>query len=150
MIPHIYQEATKQNWSVRIERPDFEMDDAVRAGRMKNLQPMMRAGRLWISKWSGQEEELRNQFVNFGMIDQNGLVDCISRLALRIPVSTFQGHVTAEQRAMHQAAKEAGWYDRIYGEGGAAEVEQATTEYREAMPMRNSYGLRPMLGGLNG
>lgn len=150
MIPHIYNEATHQNWSVRIERPEFEMDDAVRSGRMKNLQPMMRAGRLWLSTWSGQGEELQNQFTNFGMIDSNGLVDCISRLALRIPISTFKGHVSAEDREMYKIAKENAWYGMIYGEGGAAEVEQAIETHREEPPARNSYGLRPMLGGLNG
>jgi hypothetical protein len=148
MIPHIYNEATRQNWSLRIERPEFEMDDAIRSGRMKNLQPMMRAGRLWFSTWSGQSDELQNQFTNFGMVESNGLVDVISRLALRIPIATFKGHVSEEDRVMHQVAKDNAWYSRIYGEGGAAEVE-AAIEAPEPVQAR-SYGLRPMLGGLNG
>lgn len=150
MIPHIQNEATRQNWSVRIERPEFQNDDAERIGRMKNLQPMMKAGRLWISTWAGQGEQLRSQFTHFGQISQNGLIDAISRLALRIPASTFQGHVTDEQRAMHKAAKDAGWYDRIYGEGGAAEVEESIATHTPSQQFKNSYGLRPMLGGLDG
>lgn len=151
VIPHLYNEAMRQNWSLKIDRPEFQVDDADRIGRMKNLQPMAEAGRLWISTDCSKSEELKRQFTFFRMVESNGLVDVISRLALRMPISNFKGHVSSEQRAMHREAMEHGMFDMIYGQGGAVEVEKAIQEYREEkMPSRNQYGLRPMLGGLDG
>lgn len=151
VIPHIYNEATRQNWSLRIDRPDFEADDAARKGRMENLQPMTKAGRLWVSTMAGQNDELQKQFTNFGLIEENGFPDVISRLALRIPASVFRGHVTEEQRQLHKMAAERGLWDALFGEGGSAEIQESI-EVEEQRPrsFQNSYGLRPMLGGLDG
>lgn len=149
-IPHIQNEAIQRNWSLKIDRPDFEVDDSTRIGRCKNLQPMMKAGRLWFSRGTGQQEEIKTQFTNFQLIERNGLIDCISRLALRIPASVLRGFVTSEQRAMYKLAQSQDMWDAIYGNGGAVEVEEAILAESQQRSHSNSYGLVPMLGGLDG
>jgi hypothetical protein len=151
IIPHIYNEATRQNWSLRIDRPEFESDDDARHGRMRNLQPMTKAGRLWVSTIAGQNDEVQKQFVHFGLIEENGFPDVISRLALRIPASVFRGQVTEEQRQLHRMAAERGLWDALFGDGGAAEIQESIqAEEERPQQFQNSYGLRPMLGGLDG
>lgn len=151
LIPHIYNEAARRNWSLKIDRPDFENDDAVRIGRMKQLEPMMRTGRIWFTKDSGQSDELKNQFTNFGLIGNNGLVDAMSRLALRLPISVYDSAITQERKAAMAAVKEMGVYGMIYGDGGAVQVEEAlAADQQQEQYSGNSYGMRPLLGGLDG
>lgn len=150
IIPHIRNEATRQNWFIRIERPDYEPDDAKRTGRCKQLEPLQKAGRFWVSKASGQLDEMRNQFANFGLIAQNGLVDTISRLALKWPTSVLAGEITPEQREMYKMASERSMFEVIYGKGGMVEVQQSVADAQTPAPPTNSYGLTPMLGGLDG
>ena len=150
-IVHIQNEAIRQNWSLRIDRPEYDEDDSVRKSRMLNLEPLMQAGRLWFSLESGQVEEVRNQFTNFGLIEQNGFVDCVSRLARKVSASILTGQVSAEQRAMLAASKERGIYDLIYGAGGAVQVEEAViADHHKQRSSTDTYGLTPMLGGLDG
>jgi hypothetical protein len=151
LIAHIQNEAIRQNWSLRIDRPEFQNDDSARIGRMKQLEPMMRSGRLWVAKDTGQSEEIQNQFTNFGMVEQNGLIDTISRLALRMSISILQGEITEEQKAMYEKAQSLGAWGMIYGQGGAVQMEEAIQAAKmRAMKPSNSYGLPNMLGGLDG
>jgi hypothetical protein len=118
---------------------------------MRNLQPMTKAGRLWVSTIAGQNDEVQKQFVHFGLIEENGFPDVISRLALRIPASVFRGQVTEEQRQLHRMAAERGLWDALFGDGGAAEIQESIqAEEERPQQFQNSYGLRPMLGGLDG
>lgn len=149
VIPHIQNEGTRQNWSVQIEQPEFESDDSRRKGRCRQMEPLQKAGRFWVSTGSGQYEEMKRQFTNFGLIEQNGLVDTISRLVLKWPTSVLAGEVTAEQREMYRAAAEQNMFEVIYGAGGRVEIEQALQQEQQPKAT-NSYGLTPMLGGLDG
>ncbi len=152
LIPHFHNEAAKRNVSLRIDQPDFESDDTKRKGRCEQLEPMMRAGRLWISDGiAGQKDELRNHFANFGVTEENGFPDVISRLALRIPVSVLRSMATDAQRAARQQREGQAAWDTLYAHGGADVVDHSIVEeMRRRQGTQNSYGLSPLLGGLDG
>lgn len=151
LIPHIQNEAVMKNVSVRIEQPDFEADDSKRTGRMANLEPIMKAGRLWITRGLTQRDALRLQFTNFRLVEDNGFVDVISRLASRIPVSVLRTQATEAQVTMRERARQSSAWDSIYGHGGAELVEdRLRREAKAAASQQNSYGLPNVLGGLDG
>lgn len=151
VIPHIYNEGIRRNWTVRINQPEWQMNDAERQTRCRQLQPMMKAGRLRIATNCGQNLEIQNQFENFELIPQNGFLDVISRLALRIPVSVIDREIAAETMRMHENARGREAWDTVFSNGGATVVEQAIAQATQSRKKGNSYGFKTNpLGRLNG
>ena len=151
VLPHIRNEAAHRNWSLQIQQPEFESDDTARKGRCEQIEPLMRAGRLWFSTRMGQREECHAQFVNFGVTEECGFPDVISRIATRMPLSILAGNISDSQREMREKAQKREQWESVYSHGGAAAVEDAVlARLRAQGTARNSYGLTPMLGGLDG
>jgi hypothetical protein len=150
VTPHIYNEALAQNWSIRIDHPEFEQNDAARETRCKNLQPRAKSGRLQISTEAGQQQQLKEQFVHFGLVPENGLIDCISRLANKIPASLMNREISDEQKEIHRIQQGGALWHSVFGQGGATVAEDAILTAPKATRPKNSYGLRPMMGGLDG
>ena len=155
MEAHIRNEGLRKNWSLRIQWLEFEEDDTQRIERMKSLEPQARAGRIWISTATGKQAELRRQFINFGLVVENGIVDCVSRIAARVPLSLMRQEIDDEEKEMQISRRhDLGW-QQIYGQmGGTGEVEdQVSAEelaHQAAMSRVNNLGLTDILGGLDG
>jgi hypothetical protein len=150
IIPHIYNEALAKNWSIRIDQPEFDQDDTRRNTRCSFLQPRAKSGRLQISTDAGQQQQLKEQFVHFGLVPDNGLIDCISRLANKIPASVMNRELSDEQKEIHRIQQGGAAWAAVYGQGGATVAEDAILTTPAPQNSRNSYGLRPMMGGLDG
>lgn len=148
---HIKNESYKKNVSLRIDWVPFEEDDNQRYTRMEQLEPMMRSGRLSISTACGKAQELKRQFVHFRLILENGLLDAVSRLSIKIPVSLLRQEIDAEEveaqrKRRMKLESEMAW-------GQAAMDEQAARQRLTniaGMAPRNSFGLPDVLGGLDG
>ena len=149
-IDNIKNVMARKNWSAQIEVKDFENSDAERDSRCKNCEPMMRVGRLKIATNITQATETKTQFTLYGMIPRNGIIDCISRLAARLPASTISKEITEEQKYIHDLNRDRAVWDQVYGQGGYQVVEDVIMQGPTSQPKKNSYGLRPMLGGLDG
>lgn len=152
IIPHIENEMLSRNWNFRIVRPDFEPNDFERSTRCKQLQPLMKNGRLRISNSVGNDEALKTQFVDFGLIQENGLIDCVSRLAKKAPSSIANREISDEQKELQRFATSESNWNFIFGQDGGAQVMQETLATEAVAPAarKNSYGLRSILGGLDG
>lgn len=150
ILPHLRNELIRRNQWLDIDQIDFQTNDAERNNRMLQLEPMMRSGRLIFSRNMGCPQECKSQFVNHGLVANNGIIDAISRLALRIPVSVIADTVSDHQRQMHEASRGKAAYNFVYGSGGATVVEDAIRKAAAYAPKGNSYGLEPTMGGLDG
>ena len=152
LIPHMHNEAAHRNVSLRIDQPAYDPDDTRRNSRCAGLEPRMRAGRLWFSDGIGnQRGEVRTQFLNFGLTAENGFPDVISRLMERMPISVLMQSATAAQMEMRQQKHQREQWETLYSHGGADVVDDSIEgENRRRGALQNSYGLRPMLGGLDG
>ena len=146
----IQNEAARRNLGLKIELVDFDEEDGKRMQRMKALEPKMIAGRIRISTASGMGPEMRRQFVHLGMVPENGIIDSVSRLALRIPASVIQNELEAEEIESYRRAKNKGMWDLIYGQGGMAEVAQQEEVMATPVARRGYPGLPDILGGLDG
>jgi hypothetical protein len=134
---------------------DFQDDDNLRSERIKQLEPQARAGRVLISTASGKMAELKRQLVNFGLVRENGIVDAISRLAAKVPVSLMRQEIEDEEAERHLRRTHEMMYHFVYGLGeGVAEMESKKRQEQEAhaaaMARMQNVGMTDILGGLDG
>lgn len=149
-VDSIRNEMARKNWSASIDLKEFENNDAERDARCKSCEHLMRAGRLKISTTITQSAETKTQFTLYGMVPRNGIIDCISRLSSRLPASTISKEISEEQKLIHELNRNRAMHGMIYGQGGMQVVEEAIATDTAPQMKKNSYGLRPMLGGLDG
>ena len=151
---NIRNEAMKRNISVRIQWLEFEEDDNRRNAAMLQADPLMRSGRLLFSTAMGHRADCRKQFLNFGLLPENGIVDCISKLAEKVPISLFRANMTeAEIEYQRQVREEAQW-NAMFGQEGMKVVDEQARQQAEAtilaMNSMNEHGFPPLPGGLDG
>jgi hypothetical protein len=152
---HIRNEATRRNVSMHIQWLEFEEDDTQRFERMRNLEPQARAGRILISTGAGKAAELRRQFLNFGLVVENGLVDCISRLASKVPISLMRSEIEDEEKELQLQRSNSLLWQSIYGQQAGVEAlktnrEQEAAAQAAALQSLDNLGLTDILGGLDG
>lgn len=153
---HIRNEGYKKNITVRIQWLEYEEDDNSRKQRMIQIEPMMRSGRIRVSQAITKLSELKRQLLFFSLVRENGIVDCISRLAAKIPVSVMRTEIAEEEAEHYRREHDEESYRMIYEQGGVQQVKEAAQDYAEqmaqefAMERTNSFGLPDILGGLDG
>jgi len=155
---HLRNEAVRRNTSLRIQWLDYEDDDQVRFARMRQLEPVMEAGRISISTAVSKPAELRKQFLHFGLIVENGIVDCISRLTGHLPLSLLRREIEEEEAELHRRRREDAFYNMVFGpqNHGVMDAEkQAKQRLQQEAHMHametatNALGL-PNMYGLDG
>lgn len=151
----IANEALRRNCSVRVQWAAFEEDDNRRASRMKQAEPVMKAGMLKFSTGMKHAADCRKQFVNFGLLQENGIVDCVSRATERVPLSLLRANMTQEEIDMQRARRENAQWNQIFGQMGMNAVDEkarasalATVMALEAVKTQG--GQAPLPGGLIG
>lgn len=156
METHIRNEAVRRNVSLRMQWYEFEEDDNVRSSRLRQLEPQMQSGRVQISTGLSKSGEIRRQFVHFGLVEENGIIDCISRLAARVPMSMLRQEISDEEVELQRRRREDAQFNRIFGQSGVIAMEEKAERERQArlatlyaLNRTNELGL-PSLFGLDG
>lgn len=159
MATHIRNESYKKNYPIRIQWLEFEEDDNTRFSRIRQLEPVMRQGKIAISTAITKSQEVRRQFLHFGLVVENGIADCISRLMDRIPLNMLRSAMDEEELEAQIRARENLHFQAVFGQEGfgqegmefvAQEVRAKMEAHISAMEQVNSFGLTPMPGGLDG
>lgn len=156
----IKNESYRQNFPIRVQWLDYEEDDNVRHTRMLQLEPRMRSGRVLISTSIKAAAESRSQFLHFGLVPENGIVDCISRLSAKIPATILREEIEEEEIELHRRRREQMSAHMAWGQAAediqaglieAQRREQLKAEASNyAWERANSFGLPPLPGGLDG
>jgi hypothetical protein len=152
----IRNELNRRNTSVRIQWLEFEEDDNMRGERIKTLEPQARAGKILLSTACGKAGELKRQLVNFGLVRENGIVDCISRLGAKVPVSLMRQEIEDEEMEAQRRRNEMMASHFVHGYGQVEGLAEAEKQKRErdaaqlAMESSLNIGLTDILGGLDG
>ena len=149
-------EGLRQNRSVRVQWVPFEEDDHVRLGRMKKAEPLMKAGMLLFSTRMKHLVDCRKQFINFGLLQENGIVDCISRATDLVPSSLWRAEMTEEELEYQRRKREDAQWNQIFGQMGMNAVGEeaqrqalATVMALESVKMAAG-GVAALPGGLDG
>lgn len=155
MEAEIRNEAIRRNQSLFIQWLEFQEDDTDRKARIEQLEPQTKAGRVLVSTSTGQAAELRKQLLNFGLVPENGIVDCISRLAAKVPVSVLRQEIEDEERERQLERHQSLLWKHVYAQmGGMQELQsrqqQEAAAAAAAWDKVNTYGLTDILGGLEG
>jgi hypothetical protein len=149
-------EALRKNRSVRVQWAEFEEDDHVRQGRMRKTEPLMKSGMLLFANRMKHLNDCRKQFLNFGLVQENGIVDCISRAADLVPMSLWRANMTEDELEYQRRLREDAQFNQIYGQMGmnAADEEARQKALATVMAMESmktvAGGLSPLPGGLDG
>jgi hypothetical protein len=151
----IRNEALRRNVSVRVQWADFEEHDERRNSRMKQGEPMMKSGMLKFSTGMKHAADCRKQFVNFGLLQENGIVDCVNRALERLPLSLLRASITEDEIEMQRRRREDAQWNQIFGQMGMQAVEDqerasalATVMAMEAV--KTQHGVAALPGGLDG
>jgi hypothetical protein len=90
------------------------------------------------------------------LVSENGLVDCVSQLARKVPLSLLRMDIEEDEKEMQIRARNATMSHFVYGDGipgvQALEDERAMREQASMAAMEGamSFGLTDVLGGLDG
>jgi hypothetical protein len=151
----VRNEALRKNYGVRIRWMDFEENDNRRAARMKQAEPMMKAGRLLFATNMKHAAECRKQFIHFGLVQENGIVDCVSQALDRVPVSLMRAAMTEEEIEYQRRRREDAQFNQIFGQMGMNAIDEDQRQKAEATVLameavKNQAGVSPLPGGLDG
>jgi hypothetical protein len=150
----IRNEAVRRNWSVQVQWYEFQEDDSARRERIRQLEPQARAGRLLISTAITRANDLRRQFLNFGIVPENGMMDAISRLAAKVPMSLLRSELDEDEAELQIQRRHQLTAQFVYGYSGVNALEEQRLREMEAQKAAlakiDSYGLTDILGGLDG
>jgi hypothetical protein len=156
MSPLIRNEAARRNVSIRIHRPYWEEDDSRRASQIKSLEPLMRVGRLLFSTAMTKAAATHSQFVHFGLVEENGIIDCINQFAQMVPMSQMRANMQEEeleyQRKQRDNALVSGFLEQQGMPIVDDQVRMKAQAHMAAMSKVQSrgIGMPPLPGGLDG
>lgn len=146
--------ALTTGWEIHITWADFEEDSGERDTRVRNLEALLATGRLLFSNGITKLKALMEGFIQYGMIDENGLPDVVSRVAGNLPESIAADGIDQDDIAW-EMMKQRDKYNMIYGRGQYARPEPEPSDVAVEEPDPNDaaftdLGLENVLGGLNG
>lgn len=154
MASIIRTEMMKRNVSIRTQWLPFEEDDHVRMQAILQLEPLMKAGRLLLSQGMSNVKECHRQFVNLGLVTENGIIDTVRRCAENTEISLIRAQMTEEEIEWQRRIQEDAQWSQIYEAQGVPLVNQEAQKIAQASMMAfesiNSFGLPPLPGGLDG
>lgn len=151
---HVRNEALRRNVSVKVQWLDFEDDDARRTAAMEQLEPMINSGRLQFSTAMGKAKECRNQFVHFGLVEENGIIECVSKFADMVPISLMRASMAEDEMQYMRNRRDDALLSQFMDQQGMNQFDeterQRTAATLDAMSKTMNNFMPPLPGGLDG
>jgi hypothetical protein len=154
MTALVRNEAARKNVSIRIQWVDWESADELRRQEIRQLEPLMKVGRLTFSTGMTKAKECRRQFVHFGLVEDTGIIECVSKLANLVPVSQMRANLEEEELSYQRQRRDDATINWLLAQQGMPRVDeqarQKAAAHQQAMQQATTYRLPPMPGGLDG
>jgi hypothetical protein len=154
MTPHIRNESARRNVGVRIQWTDWEENDDRRNAEIKRLEPMLRAGRILFARDMTKWQECRKQFIHFGLVEENGIIECVSKFADMIPMSQMRANLEEEEISYMQRRRDDALLNSFLQLQGMHQVEEEAKQraqaHLQAMQKVDTWTMPPLPGGLDG
>ena len=115
MQPALNNYSLTTGWEITITWTEFEGDAAERDTRIRHLEPLLATSRLFFSNGL-KTKPLIEGFIQYGMNEENGLPDVVSRVADHLPISIAATELDDEDLAW-EMMRERDKYNMIYGRG---------------------------------
>ena len=138
-------------WDIFITWTEYQGDAGERDTRIRNLEPLLATSRLYFSN-ALKTKPLIEGFVQYGMTQDSGLPDVISRVADNLPISIAATELDEEDLSWLML-RERDKYAIIYGRGAYAPAEPEPDEIAFEEPgiedkLFSDQGLEIMMPGL--
>lgn len=154
VMTHVRNEAARRNRSLKMQWVEFEEDDARRTGEMEQLEPLMKVGRVWFSTAMSKAQECQNQFVHFGLMLENGIVEAVSKFADLVPLSQMRANMSEEELEWQRRRREETLISAFLDQQGMPAVDEGLRQQADAqlqaMSAVSNFGIPPLPGGLDG
>lgn len=151
---HIHNAALTEGYKIMLRWVEFDDDPGTRDLRLRGVEPLLSSRRLLLSNEISCMTELMTQFTNFGMVEENEIVEVIARVCESLPKSIAHPDASTEDEEDEQEQREMDqdMHNRVYGLGPYAVRETPTYEAPEPdyAPPGNTQGLDDMMPGLSG
>jgi hypothetical protein len=150
---HIHNVALEMGYKLMLRWVEFDVDAAARDQRLKSVEPLLSSGRLRLNDSISCMTDLVRQFTNYGMVEENELVEVIARVCETMPKSVAHPDATDDEDEQMEIQRERDMHNRVYGLGRYAEPETPIAPIEvepDYVPQTNSYGLDDVMPGLSG
>lgn len=126
MEPTIKNYALTVGWDIHINWTPFVEDSGERDIFIRNIEADIATSRLIFSNGIVKLKPLIQGFVQYGMIDENGLPDVVAQVAGNLPQSIAAEQ--SEEESAWEMMRERDKYNMIYGRGAYARPEPEPEE----------------------
>lgn len=154
LMTNVRNEALRRNLSVKLQWEWFEEDDARRSSAIEQMEPMINTGRLLFSTAMSKANECRKQFVHFGLIEENGIVECVSKFADLVPLSVMRAAMSEEEIEGQRKRRDNALLSQFLDQQGMNPLDemarQRTEAHLDAMSKISHFPMPPLPGGLDG
>lgn len=151
---NVRNELLKRNVSAQIQWIDCEESEALRSASIEQLEPMIKSGRVLFSTAMARAAECRKQFVTFGLVSEDGIAHCISKLSNLIPLSLMRANMAEEELMYMRRRREDALLSQFLAQQGYNEADdllrQKTAAHLDAMSRSVTRFGPPLPGGLDG
>lgn len=154
--PHIRNEAARKNVSLRVQWSDWEENDTLRSSSIKQMEPMFKVGRIIFARGMTKGSECRKQFIYFGLIEETGIIDCVSTLRNMVPMSQMRASLEDQELEYQRSRRDDATLNWLLNQQGTPIVDKELEKrkmlaHQQAMQKATTHsGLPPMPGGLDG
>lgn len=155
MWENIKNAALMKNVNIPLQWMWWTESETERMDRIKQLEPMLKSGRIFIATGMTKGLHCRKQFVNFGLIPETGIIECIARLADQVPLSLMRAQIEDEEIEAQRKTREFGLISSLLRQQGMPKVDDIAVQRAKAHAAAmaratNSRGLPGLPGGLDG
>ncbi len=158
MAAHLRNEALRRNLSLNLQWTYWEENDEVRAAKIKQIEPLMNVGRMMFSTGISRAIDCHRQFVHFGLVEENGIAECVSTFANLVPMSQMRANLQEEEIHYQRRQREDASMNHFLAQMGMPAVDeqakQRANAHLVAMGAAVTEGkpawLPPLPGGLDG
>ena len=154
MTALVRNEAARRNVSIRMQWVDWESKDELRGQEIRQLEPLMKVGRLRFSTGMSKAKECRRQFVHFGLVEETGLIECVSKLANLVPVSQMRANLEEEEISYQRQRRDDATINWLLAQQGMPRVDeqarQKAAAHQQAMQQATTFRLPSLPGNLDG
>jgi hypothetical protein len=149
---HIHNAALAENYKLMLRWVENDDEPAARDLRLRSTEPLLSSNRLRFSDEISCMPDLVRQFTNFGMVEENEIVEVIARVCESLPKSIAHPEAVDDEDDAMQEQMDQDMHNKVYGLGVYAVREQPIYDVPEPdhEPPSNGYGLDDIMPGLSG
>jgi hypothetical protein len=154
MAAEIRNEAARRNVSLRIHWVEWEENEDRHRAEIQQLEPMMKVGRINFSTMMTKGQDCRKQFIHFGLVDEDGIIECVAKFSDLVPMSQLRANMLDEEIEWQRRTRDDAMLNSFLRQQNMPKVDemakQRVDSHLKAMSEVSHYRMPPLPGGLDG